>query len=334
IPRIRSAPSLHVPPESLLDLAAGIPLREVVPLVVGLLALRQRKGGLDLAVLEVQVERDEREPALLDLADQLVDLGPVHEHLPLAPRGVVGPRALHVLRDVHVLEPHLAVVDRGEPVDERGAAGTKALHLGAGQREADLVGVEDRVVVPRLLVLGDELAPGLTRHVSRLPAGCQRPRPAKARRYSRTYSRSVTYEARPARPTPAAVMTAPVDAIWLQSMPVMIPALMGPARVWSTNSTLVSTSPTTASSPPIRPATAASRMNGSWVYQREAPTNRMMLVSLRRLNAASWIVFEMSSSAANAWTTATAIVAFRAPLSRLNSLSRKSPSSLTWSTPF
>ena len=75
-------------------------------------------------------------------------------------------------------------------------------------------------------------------------------------------------------------------------------------------------------------------MNGSWVYQREAPTSRMMFVSLRRLNAANWIVFEISSSAANAWTTATAIVALRAPLSRLNSRSRKSPSSRTWSTPF
>src|SRR6478752_9931682 len=166
MPRIRSAPSLHVPPESLLDLAAGIPLREVVPLVVGLLALRQREGGLDLAVLEVQVERDEREPALLDLADQLVDLGPVHEHLALAPRGVVGPGALRVLGDVDVLQPHLPVVDRGEPVDERGTAGTEALDLGAGQRETDLVGVADRVVVPRLLVLGDELPPLFPRQYS------------------------------------------------------------------------------------------------------------------------------------------------------------------------
>ena len=74
-------------------------------------------------------------------------------------------------------------------------------------------------------------------------------------------------------------------------------------------------------------------MNGSWVYQREAPTSRMMLVSLRRLKAASWMVLEISSRAASAWTTATAIVALRAPLSRLNSRSRKSPSSRTWSTP-
>src|SRR5215217_7125764 len=167
--RTRSAPSLHVPPEGLLHLAAGVALGHVLPLVVGLLALRERERGLDLAVLEVQVERDEGQPALLDLADQFVDLGAVHEHLALAARGVVGPGALHVLGDVDVLQPHLAVVDRREPVDQRGAAGTQALHLGAGQREADLVGVEDRVVVPRLLVLGDELSPGLTRHAPRLP---------------------------------------------------------------------------------------------------------------------------------------------------------------------
>jgi hypothetical protein len=75
-------------------------------------------------------------------------------------------------------------------------------------------------------------------------------------------------------------------------------------------------------------------MNGSWVYQREAPTSRMMFVSLRRLNAASWMVLEISSSAATACTAATAIVALRAPLSRLNRRSRNSPSSRTWSTPF
>src|SRR5215218_10353056 len=166
----RSATTLDVPAEGLLHLAARVALGHVLPLVVGLLALRQRERGLDLAVLEVQVQWDEREPALLDLADQLVDLGAVHEHLALAARGVVGPRALHVLGDVDVLEPDLAVVDRGEPVDEGGTAGTEALHLRTGQREADLVRVEDRVVVPRLLVLGDELAPGLTRHDSRLPS--------------------------------------------------------------------------------------------------------------------------------------------------------------------
>src|SRR3712207_3970036 len=174
-----SPAALDVTAEGLLHLPAGVPLGEVLPLVVGLLALRQRQRGLDLAVLEVQVQRDERQPALLGLADELLDLGPVHQHLALAARGVVGPGPLRVLGDVHVLQPHLAVVHGGEAVDERGTAGTKALHLGAGEHQAHLVRVEDRVVVPRLLVLGDELAPGLTRHVSRLLPCRQRP-PSRA----------------------------------------------------------------------------------------------------------------------------------------------------------
>src|SRR3712207_7445806 len=41
-----------------------------------------------LAVLEVQVERHEGQAALLGLADQLVDLRAVHQHLALAARGV------------------------------------------------------------------------------------------------------------------------------------------------------------------------------------------------------------------------------------------------------
>src|ERR1700749_3027091 len=99
-----SAASLDVAPERPLDLPLGVALGEGGAIVVGLLALGQRQGRLDLAVLEVQVERDEREPALLGLAHQLVDLAAVHEHLALAPGRVVGPGALRVLGDVHVLQ--------------------------------------------------------------------------------------------------------------------------------------------------------------------------------------------------------------------------------------
>src|ERR671927_247708 len=109
--------------------------------------------------------------------------GAVHEHLALATRGVVRPGALRVLGDVHVLQPHLAVVDGGEAVDERGTAGAQALHLGAGEHQAHLVGVEDRVVVPRLLVLGDELPPLFTRHAPSLrrARNSDGPRPGRSR---------------------------------------------------------------------------------------------------------------------------------------------------------
>src|SRR3954468_18273118 len=202
-----STPSLHVPAECPLDLPARVALGEVLPLVVGLLAAGERERGLDLAVLEVQVERDERQPALLGLADELVDLGAVHEHLALAAGGVVGPGALGVLGDVHVLQPHLAAVDGGEAVDQRRTTGTQALHLGAGEHQTHLVGVQDRVVVPRLLVLGDELAPGLTRHGPRLPAsefcGLGRSQASQAPRSEQSPSLWTALTPLDAEPTPS-----------------------------------------------------------------------------------------------------------------------------------
>ena len=48
--------------------------------------------------------------------------------------------------------------------------------------------------------------------------------------------------------------------------------------------------------------------NGSWVYQRVAPTRRMTPTSIRRVNADTCTVFEISSSAAIACTSASAKV--------------------------
>src|SRR4051794_18409498 len=148
----------------LLGLPVGLPFGERVPLVPGLLAARQ--GDLDLraAVEEVERERYDGEPFLVDPPLDLVDLVTVEQQLALAPGGVVGPRALGVLRDVHVVQPRLAAVDVDEPVDQRGPPLTQRLHLGALEDEARLVGVLDGVVVPRLAVLRDHLAPLLPGH--------------------------------------------------------------------------------------------------------------------------------------------------------------------------
>jgi hypothetical protein len=67
-------------------------------------------------------------------------------------------------RDVHVEQPHLAVVDLGEAVHERGSTRAQRLHLGADQNHAGLVGRLDVVVVPRLLVLRDDLGALLACH--------------------------------------------------------------------------------------------------------------------------------------------------------------------------
>src|SRR5215470_17857803 len=102
----------------------------------------------------------------------------------------------------------------------------------------------------------------------------------------------------------------------------MVPDRIGSASARSTNSTLDPSNPIEASTAPTKPASAASRMNGSWVYHRDAPTSRMIEVSVRRWNAATWMVFEISSSAANNWMSAIASAAIRTLLNRLKIRSR------------
>src|SRR4051795_2683662 len=136
--RLRSHPTLCAPPCGTFDLASRVAGGQRLPLVVGPLAARQGDLDLRLAVLEVQRQRHKREPTLLRLADQLRDLLAVQQELARPPRLVVGPRPLVVLRDVRVLQPHLAVLDVRIGIDERRTASAQRLHLGAGQYQARL----------------------------------------------------------------------------------------------------------------------------------------------------------------------------------------------------
>src|SRR4051812_15476201 len=133
-------------------------LAKGLALVVLLLASCEGDLGLGPAVPEVQGEGHDRVTRLLGLGLQLVDLLAVQQQLALAARGVIGPTALVILRDVSVVQPRLAPVDLDEAVGQRGAALAQRLDLGAHEDQPGLEGVDDRVVVPGLLVLGDDLA--------------------------------------------------------------------------------------------------------------------------------------------------------------------------------
>src|SRR5690606_33636069 len=141
-----------------------LPLAQRLTLVP--LTLASREGDLDLGppVEEVQRERHDRQALLAHARVQARDLLAVQQELALASRGVVGPRALRVLGDVHALEPRLTAVDGHEAVDERGPTRTQRLDLGAGEHDACLVDVLDRVVVPRLAVGCDEVPLAVARH--------------------------------------------------------------------------------------------------------------------------------------------------------------------------
>src|SRR3954447_7024620 len=159
-----SVQALEAAADRLLLLAVVLLLAQRLALGPRFLALGQSDLHLGPAVLEVQRQRDDRVALLAGLPLDLVDLGPVEQQFALAPGSVVGTGALGVLRDVDALEPCLAVVDLDEAVDQGRPAGAQRLHLGADEDQSGLVGVLDAVVVPRLAVLRNQLAPLLLGH--------------------------------------------------------------------------------------------------------------------------------------------------------------------------
>ena len=137
-------------------LALPVALLLGVALVVLGLALGERDLGLDPAALVVEVERNEGEALLLDLADQAPDLLLVHEQL-LGPVGFgldMGRRAAERV-DAAADQPQLAVADDDVAVGQLHLAGTDRLDLPAGEDHPRLVPLLDVVLEAGTAVLGD-----------------------------------------------------------------------------------------------------------------------------------------------------------------------------------
>src|SRR5262245_42641931 len=130
-------------------------LTERLALVVRLLAFGQRQLHLHPPILEIELERHEREPLLRHLADHLANLIAMQQQLPLPQLTVGGRAAMTIRTDVDVEHPHLAVVDPRVAVAEVDPPLADRLHLRAKQRHARFPGVEDVIVVAGLAVLGD-----------------------------------------------------------------------------------------------------------------------------------------------------------------------------------
>ena len=98
---------------------------------------------------------------------------------------MVGPATVLILRNVQVTQPHFAVVNGCERVGQRCVPLSQALYLGALQSDSGLEELDDRIVVPRFAIGGDNL----------FAAALAANRLAAARlighSYRRTYRRSV-----------------------------------------------------------------------------------------------------------------------------------------------
>jgi drug/metabolite transporter (DMT)-like permease len=143
------------------NLPVGVSPGDCLPLVKGPPAARQGDLHLHPAVPEVQRQRHQRDAGVAQSPDNLADLAAVQEQLASAPgliQSAGAMAAVRVLGDVQAVEHQLAVVLLDECIDQRRLAGAQGLHLVTDQDYPGLVRLEDRVVVPRPPVRGDEPA--------------------------------------------------------------------------------------------------------------------------------------------------------------------------------
>src|SRR4029079_9944807 len=109
------------------------------------------------ALVDVDPERDEGQALGLGLAEELVDLGPMEQQLPVPLRLVVLPAGALPGGDVGPDQSRLAKLDPGEGVRQVDLPGPDRLDLGSKQRDAGLDRVFDRELMPRPAVQCDRL---------------------------------------------------------------------------------------------------------------------------------------------------------------------------------
>src|ERR1051325_5672022 len=126
-----------------------------VSFVVQFLSLAECQRHLGYSLLEVQFQRDEREPLPLDRSNQTTDFLAVEQQFPAAGRLVIHVTAARVWLDVRVQKEDLAVPHDAVCVGDRHLPLAQGLNLGSAQDETGLEGVEDVVVESRALVARD-----------------------------------------------------------------------------------------------------------------------------------------------------------------------------------
>src|SRR5690606_18065194 len=161
---------LHQP----LLLAAPVAVAFGRPLVMLLLAAGKTEPDLDDAtVIEIERQRHQRFPRLLDLSGDLVDLPLVHQELARAERIVVEAVAMPIFRDMRVDQIQALIFKRRIGVLNVGLAGAQALDLRAMQDQARFKFFMNEVVVAGLAVFGDR-STSHNKNFRYLSSGCPR----------------------------------------------------------------------------------------------------------------------------------------------------------------
>ena len=124
--------------------------------VMRLFSTREADEHFDAAVLEVHLERHQRESLFGCSSNQLPDLVSVQQKLALASLGMFGVAAVAVGTDMHIQHPDLTAVGACVAVAQIDASFADRLDLRAEERDARLVGFENVIVVACLAIVGNE----------------------------------------------------------------------------------------------------------------------------------------------------------------------------------
>ena len=143
------------------------------PAVVELATSREGECQLRVAPTQVEIQRDQRQPLLLDPPDQTPDLGTLQEELARALRIGIPVRRRLVRTDVQFVEPHFAALQTGKSILEAHLARAHRLHLRPLEDQTRFERLEHLILVPGFPVAGnDESAPGF--RLGTLPHRCAR----------------------------------------------------------------------------------------------------------------------------------------------------------------
>src|SRR5213594_3706116 len=119
------------------------------------LRFRQRDRDLGQAVLEVDLERDDREALLGGGAEEFADFAFVEEQFAGTSRGRIVVAAGSVVRNRHPFQPDFAVANVGVRFVQARFAITQRFYLGPCKHESRLPRLQEMVIVPGFRVPGD-----------------------------------------------------------------------------------------------------------------------------------------------------------------------------------
>ena len=131
-------------------------LLQILPFVIELFALSHADLHLDLAVLEIDFQGNQRQSLFLGLAVETLDLPFVEQQFSHPQVFVIGTVAVGIGSDMHVMEKDFSILDKGIAVFQIGLPVAQRLHLRTDQDNPRFIGIVDEIIQSRRFILADD----------------------------------------------------------------------------------------------------------------------------------------------------------------------------------